>query len=95
MKVTLRKFLEITGKEFIRPWCCLVYVDQLNQYLQEYFPAHIKFQRDIGWLCDIDNLEQYMDYEIYAYDQELCWGQLETQYIYLKKIEVNANENLL
>lgn len=90
MKVTLRKFLEITGKNIIHEWLCIVYVEEYDEVYKEYFskPAFAKKgSHEVGYVKDIKNLDPYMDYEIYKFDQEWSYGEVDTQYMYLRKIK--------
>lgn len=92
MKVTLRKFLEITSKDIIHPYICNVYVDEYDKRFNQYFPELVKFPNGNTTsmnehLCDINNLEPYMDYEIYGFDQEYFYGELDAQCIRLREIK--------
>ena len=80
MKVTLEKFLEIVGKSFLETWACEVYIDKYDETFEEYFP-----QMEIKRLNDISQLEPYMKYEIYKFNQELEWGEIVKQTFYLRK----------
>lgn len=80
MKVTLEKFLEITGKSFLEGWACEIYIDKYDKTFEEYFP-----QMEISRLKDITQLEPFMKYEIYKFNQELEWGEITKQKIYLRK----------
>ena len=81
MKVTLKKFLDIVGKSFLELWACEIYVDKYDEDFEKYFP-----QMEISQLKDISQLESYLDYEIYNFKQELEWGEVVKQKIYLKEI---------
>ena len=88
--VTLRQFLEITGNSLIEPWLCTVYISEYDEDYKGYFSQSIQFQSNKGYkdyyLQDIKNLEPYMDYEIYGFDQEFYYGELDSQVIWLRKI---------
>ena len=86
MKVSLRKFLEITGTDIIETHLCAVYVDTYDELFEEYFPKRMLFgNHDV--ITDVKELEPYMDYEIRSFDQLMMWGELDEQRIYLRKME--------
>ncbi len=87
MKVTLRKFLEITGTDIIHEYLCELRVDKYDKQFDSYFPERIEFGDGKYLLANITNLEPYMDYEIYQFAQETYWGEVEYQCIYLRKIK--------
>ena len=88
--VTLRQFLEITGNSLIEPWLCTVYVSEYDENGNLSFPKQIQFPSDKKyeryWLQDIKNLEPYMDYEIYDFEQTLLYGELDQQILWLRQI---------
>ena len=92
--VTLRQFLEITGNSLIEPWLCTVCISEYDEDYKEYFSKQIQFQSNKGYgdyyLQNIKNLEPYMDYEIYGFDQEFYYGELDLQTIWLRKINKEA-----
>lgn len=81
-KITLRQFLEITGKDFIETWLANLYVDEWDGDFQEWF-SKIRIKQ----IKNISELNPYMDYEITAFHQTLCYGEIDRQDIYVRKIE--------
>lgn len=84
-KVTLRQFLEIT-KKVVEPDLCAVYVDVYDEDFEQYFPERVKFG---NYDCpgNIKNLNQYLDYEIYGFEQHFQFGELEEQTMWLREIK--------
>ena len=80
MKVTLRKFLEITGEDIIQTWLANLYVDEYDELFEEWTPK-IKIQ----YIKNVRELDPYMDYEIYNFEQSVCY-EIESQDIYVRKI---------
>ena len=91
MKVTLRKFLEITGTDIIHEYLCELRVDKYDKEFDDYFPERIAFGDKGSFgeykLKNVKQLEPYMDYEIYQFDQEYAWGEVDYQCIYLREIK--------
>lgn len=81
MKVTLRKFLEITGTILVKTYFTSLYVDEYDELFEEWYP-NLK----IAEITDISELEPYMDYEIYAFRQFIFYEIIDTQNIYLRKM---------
>lgn len=81
-KITLRRFLEITGKNIIEPWIANLYVDEWDEDFEEWF-SKIR----IECIKNVNELNPYMDYEITAFHQKLCYGEMDRQDIYVRKIE--------
>ena len=85
-KVTLRRFLEI-APNVICPYICEV---QIEEYMAEYgdiMCRPIKFTDGVinsYSLKDIKNLDPYLDYEIYGFDQEYLYGELDRQVIWIR-----------
>lgn len=89
-KVTLRKFLEI-ALSVISPWICEVYVEEYMAEYKDIMIQPIKFYPGNGYneytLRDIKNLEPYLDYEIYKFEQEYCYGEVDMQVIRIRRME--------
>ena len=81
MKVTLRQFLEICNKGFIETYIANLYVDEWDVDFEEWF-SRIKIEN----ITSIEELEPYMDYEITGFEQTVCYGEIESQNIYVRKI---------
>lgn len=82
MKVTLRKFLEITNEAILFKRTVIeLYIYEWNELFEEWQPKMV---------CDdihaITELEPYLDYEIVRFAQEVHY-ELESQSIYIRKIE--------
>ena len=88
--VTLRKFLEITGNSLIAPWSCTIYVSEYDKNYGGYVSKQLQFQSNRGYgnyyLQDIKNLEPYMDYDTYSFDQIFLYGELDQQILWLRQI---------
>lgn len=86
-KVTLRKFIEI-APDVIRPWICEVHIDEYMAEYKDVMSRPIQFYKDSEFnkyvIRDMKNLEPYLDYEIYGFDQEYSFGQLDRQVIWIK-----------
>ena len=82
-KVTLRKFLEVTYN-LIDPDLCIVVVEKKHE-LYGLISEQIKFNGSL-YLKDIKNLDQYLDYEIYNFEQRFFYGELDEQVLWLRKI---------
>lgn len=89
-KVTLRRFLEI-APDIISPWICKVYVEAYMAEYKEIVSQPIKFYPGNEFheyaLRDIKNLEPYLDYEIYNFEQEYSYGEVDMQVIRIRKME--------
>ena len=79
MKVTLRKFLEIMGVNFV--YSTSLYVDEYDELFAEWYP-----KLKIKEITDISDLEPYTDYEIYAFRQCVFYDEIDSQNIYLRKM---------
>ena len=79
MKVTLRKFLDITGANFA--YSTSLYVDEYDKLFAEWYP-----KLKIKEITNISDLEPYMDYEIYAFRQGVFYDEIDSQNIYLRKM---------
>lgn len=82
MKVTLRTFLGITGNGFLEPYAANLYVDEWDELFEEWQPKKV-----IDSMKHVSELEPYLDYEITDFHQELNYGEIESQDIYVRKIE--------
>lgn len=83
-KVTLRRFLEI-APNVVCPYICEVHIDEYMAEYGDVMCRPIKFgDGDSYWLKDIKNLEPYLDYEIYGFDQEYLYGELDRQVIWIR-----------
>ena len=80
MKVTLKKFLDIVNKDFIETWLCEIYVDKYDEDFEQYFPI-----QEVDCVKNLNQLEPYMDYEIYGFDQKTEYGEVVRQTIWLRK----------
>ena len=81
MKVTLKQFLEICNKGFIETYIANLYVEEWDEDFQEWF-ARMKIEH----IANIKELEPYMDYEITGFYQGTCYGEVDRQDIYVRKI---------
>lgn len=81
MKVTLRQFLEICNKGFIETYIANLYVDEWDADFEEWFS-----RKKIEHIANIKELEPYMDYEITGFEQRVCYGEIDEQNIYIRKI---------
>ena len=81
MKVTLKQFLEIVGEDFIETYLANLYIDEWDEDYQEWF-SKIKIEN----IKNISELNPYMDYEINAFHQTVCYGEIDRQDIYVRKI---------
>ena len=79
MKVTLRKFLDITGANFA--YSTSLYVDEYDELFAEWYPK-LKIKEITG----ISDLEPYMDYEIYDFIIKSTLTKSICQNIYLRKM---------
>ena len=82
MKVTLRKFLDIVGNDFLEPYAANLYADEWDELFEEWFPRKV-----VDSMKYVKELEPYLDYEITAFHQTLNYGEIESQDIYVRKIE--------
>lgn len=82
MKVTLRKFLDIVGSNFIETYIACLYVYEWDELFEEWFPKMVAEN-----IKTMEELEPYMDYEIVAFRQGLNYGQVDKQDIYVREIE--------
>ena len=82
MKVTLRKFLDIVGTNFIETYITCLYVYEWDELFEEWFPKQL-----LQGFKSIEELEPYMDYEIVSFRQWLNYGQVDQQDIYVREIE--------
>lgn len=82
MKVTLRKFLDIVGSNFIETYIACLYVYEWDELFEEWVPKMVAEN-----IKSMDELEPYMDYEIVALRQSLNYGQIDEQDIYIREIE--------
>lgn len=76
--VTLRKFLEI-APDVVLTWLCVVYLE----YEHEYWGTDTKIL--FKSLKNINQLNDYLDYEIVNFHQEYLYGELDAQYITLRE----------
>lgn len=82
MKVSLRKFLEIVGNDFVETYVASLYVEEWDELFEEWTA-----KRKIEFIKDIKELEPYLDWEITALHQEVGYGELVEQEFYVKKSE--------
>lgn len=82
MKVTLRKFMDIVGDDFLETYIASLYIEEWDELFQEWFSKRV-----IDTMTSIDEIEPYMEYEITAFHQTLNYGEIEEQEIYVRKIE--------
>lgn len=82
MKVTLRTFLGITGNGILEPYAVNLYVDEWDELFEEWQPKKV-----IDSMKHASELDQYLDYEITDFHQELNYCEIESQDIYVRKIE--------
>ena len=82
MKVSLRKFLEIVGNDFVETYVASLYVEEWDELFEEWTA-----KRKIELIKDIKEIEPYLDWEITALHQEVCYGELVEQQLYVKKSE--------
>lgn len=82
MKVTLRTFLSITGNGILEPYTANLYVDEWDELFEEWQPKKV-----IDSMKHASELEPYLDYEITYFHQTLNYGEIESQDIYVRKIE--------
>ena len=82
MKVTLRKFLDIVGTNFIDTYITCLYVYEWDELFEEWSPKQV-----LQGFKTIEVLEPYMDYEIVSFRQCLNYGQVDEQDIYIREIE--------
>ena len=82
MKVTLRKFLDIVGTNFIETYITCLYVYEWDELFEKWFPKQL-----LQGFNSIEELEPYMDYEIVSFRQWLNYGQVDQQDIYVREIE--------
>ena len=80
MKVTLEKFLDIVGESFIETYLCEIYVDEYDEDFEEYFP-----KKEVDCVKNLNQLNPYMNYEIYGFDQKVEWGEIVLQTIWLRE----------
>lgn len=82
MKVTLRKFLDIVGNDFLQTYLTDLYVEEWDELFEDWYSKRL--MRDMK---SIEELEPYLEYEITAFHQILNYGEIEVQEIYVRKIE--------
>ncbi len=82
MKVTLKKFIEIVGEDFVETYLANLYVDEWDELFEEWSP-----KIRIDGIRNLNELKPYMDYEIYAFHQSVCYGEIDRQDIYIKENE--------
>lgn len=81
MTVTLRKFLEIVGNDFVEPYCASLYVEGFDELFGKYSSKRI-----IDCIKHASKLEPYLDWEITACHQVINCGEIEEQNFYVRKI---------
>ena len=82
MKVSLRKFLEIVGNDFVETYVASLYVEEWDELFEEWTA-----KRKIELIKDVKELEPYLDCEITSLHQEVAYGELVDQRFYVKKSE--------
>ena len=82
MKVTLRKFLGIVGDNFLETYIACLYVEEWDELFEEWFPRKV-----VDSMKSMKEIEPYMEYEITVFHQTLNYGEIESQDIYVRKIE--------
>lgn len=80
MNVTLKKFLEIVGENFIQTWIASLYIERYDVEFQEY-----EYILVIEFIKSIKELDDYMEYEIVSFQQKTLYGEIVEQKIYLRK----------
>ena len=84
MKVSLRKFLEIVGNSLIETYLCRVYVEIEEEIFEGYVDTANKCVNSC--LTHINQLNEYLDYEIYGFDQRTEYGEVTEQMLWLRKM---------
>ena len=87
--ILLKDFIKVAN--VIEKYLCRVYVYEYDENFEDYFPKLVKFD---GYteIQDMRALDNFMDYEVVQFNQELHWGELDCQELYLKKVE-DENDN--
>lgn len=75
---TLQQFLTIVGHTVIQTRICDVY----EEYEDKDFGL---LTRRIEFNGNIESLTPYLDYEVYGFDQEYCWGEIDRQLLWIRK----------
>lgn len=83
--VTLRQFCNIC-KNVIAPYYCKVYIEKEDENYGTITDQIKSFSRE-EFFIDEKELEPYYDYEIIAFEQYFCYGELDDQYIYLMEVK--------
>lgn len=81
MKVTLKKFLEITGEEIIETYIANLYIEEWDDVFEEWFA-----KKKLENIVNVRELDPYMDYEITGFHQTVMY-EIDSQDIYVRKIE--------
>lgn len=82
MKVSLRKFLEIVGNDFVETYVASLYVEEWDELFEEWTA-----KRKIELIKDVKELEPYLDWEITSLRQEVGYGEIIEQRFYVKESE--------
>ena len=82
MKVTLRTFLGITENSILEPYTANLYVDEWDELFEEWSPKKV-----VDGMKYVKELDPYLDYEILVFHQTLNYSEIESQDIYVIKIE--------
>ena len=80
MKVSLRKFLEIVGNDFVETYVANLYVEEWDELFEEWTA-----KRKIELIVDVKELEPYLDWEITSLRQEVGYGEIVEQRFYVKE----------
>lgn len=77
--VKLKDFIEI-APNLIEPDICSVMIETEDEYFGTTMETVLKH------FSNISQLKDYYDYEIFRFDQDFNWGEVDEQYISLRKI---------
>lgn len=77
--VKLKDFIEI-APNIIEPYLCSVMIETEDEYFGTTMKTVLKH------FSNISQLKDYYDYEIFGFDQDFNFGEIEEQYISLRKI---------
>lgn len=81
MKVSLRKFLEIVGDNFVATYVASLYIEEWDEIFKEWTA-----KKKIELIHSVRELEPYLDWEITAVNQDFNYGEICEQRFYIKKI---------
>ena len=75
--VSLKEFIEIAPDVIIPGICCV-----MVEHQDEYFGTQMKIE--LRHFSSVSQLEKYYNYEIFGFDQEFIYGEIDEQYISLR-----------